>query len=212
MEEVHHPKIRQQVRDLLAPRVLGFSGVGAESPYHYGILVPEESQGLLQVRYVIQGVWRYLYADDQGLISVGNDLEDHHVCPMEARCLYASALGSVLDDHAHPPLRAVHLCHYHRLDHHVLSQPAETIILVGDIGLHYYHQVKAANLYRPYCLRNTGSLSVADVEGPKGYSPGARITLAQWQWCCVEAVLDMADWPGEANRHIGRVPQKYVPH
>ena len=49
-EEVHHPKLHQQVSNLLAARVLGFSDVGAEVPYHYGILVPGLCQGLLPVR------------------------------------------------------------------------------------------------------------------------------------------------------------------
>ena len=48
-EEVHHPKLQQQVRDLLAAQVLGISDLGDEVPYPYGILVPEVCQGLLKV-------------------------------------------------------------------------------------------------------------------------------------------------------------------
>ena len=47
VEEVHHPKILQQVSGLLAARALGFANVGAEVLYHYGILVPEVCKGLL---------------------------------------------------------------------------------------------------------------------------------------------------------------------
>ena len=48
-EEVHQTKIHHQVSNLLAVQVLGFYNVGAEVLYHYGILVPEACQGLLQV-------------------------------------------------------------------------------------------------------------------------------------------------------------------
>ena len=50
LEEVHHPKLNQQVSNMLAARVLGFSDISAEFPQQYGILVPEYFQGLLQVR------------------------------------------------------------------------------------------------------------------------------------------------------------------
>ena len=49
-EDIHHPKLHQKVSKLLSALVLGFSNVNAEVPYHYGILVLEVCQGLLQFR------------------------------------------------------------------------------------------------------------------------------------------------------------------
>ena len=48
VEEVHQPELHHQVSNLLAEWVLIFSNVGAEVPEHYGILVSEACQGLLQ--------------------------------------------------------------------------------------------------------------------------------------------------------------------
>ena len=56
-----------------------------------------------------------------------DDLEAHQICPMKERQLYATSMGSILDDqYHHPRLRA----------HRVLSHPVAKIILVSDIGLH----------------------------------------------------------------------------
>ena len=48
------------------------------------------------------GGWK-VCANDWGLFSVGNDLADHHIWPMEVRLLYAPALGFIPDDQAPPP-------------------------------------------------------------------------------------------------------------
>ena len=85
--------------------------------------------------------------------------------PVEECQRYSPSLGLVPDDQAHSPLRAVHCCCDYQRSQHVVSQTYTKISLVGDIGLHQYHQVKAANLYYPYDLRKPISLAV---EGPKG--------------------------------------------
>ena len=69
--------------------------------------------------------------------------------------------------------------------------------MVVNIGLCQYHWVKAANLYRPDGLRELGAPAVADVEGPKGKSPGVMRLLVRWWWRCVEAVPAMVDLLGE---------------
>ena len=107
VEEVHQPELCQQISNLLAARVLGVYDVGSEVPYHYSILVPEACQGLLQVRQMFQGVGQEVRANDQGQFHVSDNLSSHHVCTTEARCLYATALGSIPDDHAYSPLRIV---------------------------------------------------------------------------------------------------------
>ena len=48
VDELHHPKLHQQVSDLLTAQVLVLSDVGVEVPYHNEILVPEVCQVLLQ--------------------------------------------------------------------------------------------------------------------------------------------------------------------
>ena len=54
-EEVHKPRLHQQIRKLLTARVLGLSNVGVEIPYKYEILVPETGPSLLHIREVLQG-------------------------------------------------------------------------------------------------------------------------------------------------------------
>ena len=87
---------------------------------------------------------------------------------MEARRLYTPDLGLVPDDHTHSPLCAVHNRCANRKSHHVVSQIYETIRMVGDIGIRQYHQVKAANLYRPDGMYEPRSTAFADVEVPEG--------------------------------------------
>ena len=47
-EEIHQPKIHQEVDDLLALGVLGLPYVGIKLSHHEGVLFPEAYQGLLQ--------------------------------------------------------------------------------------------------------------------------------------------------------------------
>ena len=47
--EVHQPKLHQQVGNLLDSWFLVLANVGAEVPYHCGIIFLEACQGLLQV-------------------------------------------------------------------------------------------------------------------------------------------------------------------
>ena len=61
-------------------------------------------------------------------------------------------------------------------------------------------------------LHESGALSVADVECPKGYYPGAWLPSERWRWRPVKAVLAMDDWAGETYEHTVRVPQSYVPY
>ena len=148
--------------------VLGFADVSAEIPYHYGILVPEVCQGLLQFRKLLQGGGQEVCTNDLGPLSVGDDLTDHLVYTMEARRLYVPSLWLVPDDHEHYTLHAVCNRCAHQWAHWIVYQPTTTISLVIVIGLCKYHQVKAVNLYRPYGLRDPGPLNVAGVDGHKG--------------------------------------------
>ena len=54
LEDVHHTKLHQQIRDFLTARVMGISNVSIEIPYNYGILVPETGQSILQIREVLR--------------------------------------------------------------------------------------------------------------------------------------------------------------
>ena len=99
----------------------------------------------------------------QGHFSFGDDLTDHHVCPMEVCCLYSQALGSVPYNQACSPLCTIRWLCTHRRAHQVVYLPTETISLVGDVGIRQYHQVEAANIYCPDSLLDLVSLAVADV-------------------------------------------------
>ena len=63
VEEVYQTKLHQKVINLLDTRVLGLTGVGAEVPEHYGILVPEVCQGLLHIQQVLQCGGRKIFAN-----------------------------------------------------------------------------------------------------------------------------------------------------
>ena len=57
-EEVHQPKLHQQISEFLTERVFGLSNVRFDIPKNYGILVPETGQSLIQIGDVLQGVGR----------------------------------------------------------------------------------------------------------------------------------------------------------
>ena len=143
---------------------MGFSNFGAEVPYHYGVLVPEACQGLLQVRLVIQSVEWYVCFNDQGLLFIGYDFIDHHVQSVEVCQLYSPFLVLVPNDQAHFPQIPVRRRCAHQRSHYVVFQSAATISLVSDLGLCQYHQVKAADMYHPDDLHKPGSPAIADVE------------------------------------------------
>ena len=91
-----------------------------------------------------------------GPFSYGEDLSACHVQPVEARRLYDPSIGSVTDDHDHPPLISFLRRHDLQQAHHIVYQPVATIGLVGDLGICQNYWVKAANLYHPNGLRETG--------------------------------------------------------
>ena len=87
VEEFHQPELHQHVRDLVTAQSMGLAYVGAEVPCHYGILVPEACQGLLQFWQVLQWGGRDVCANDRGPFYVGDDLAAHQARPVEARQL-----------------------------------------------------------------------------------------------------------------------------
>ena len=97
------------------------------------------------------------------MLYVGDDLTSHHVCTLEELLLYAPALGLVLYNQAHYPLRTARCRCDHRWEHHFLSHTAATIRLVSDLGLCQYHQVKATDMYFLDGLREPVSPAIVDV-------------------------------------------------
>ena len=78
-------------------------------------------------------------ADERGPFPAGDDLVAHRVWPVEARQIYAPALGLVLDDQAHISLHASSRRCYIWQAHHCVSEPVATISLVGNISLCHNH-------------------------------------------------------------------------
>ena len=111
---------------------------------------------------------RKVRANEWGPLAVGDDLAAHHVRPVEARRLDAPSLWSVLEDQACSPLCSASFRHDRWQLHHVVTQPAVAIGLVSDFGLRQYHQVEAADLYRPNGLLNLEPRSIAYIEVPDG--------------------------------------------
>ena len=66
---------------------------------------------------------------------------------MEALQLNAPPLRLVPEDQAFSPLRSARIRYNCWQEHHVLPQPLATIVLVSDLGICKYHEVKAADLY-----------------------------------------------------------------
>ena len=66
-------------------------------------------------------------------------------------------------------------------------------------------------MYRTDFLCKTKAPDGIDVEGSKGFSPGARRLAARQQWRGVNAVPKMDDCSGETNGNPGCVPWNYVP-
>ena len=145
-------------------------------------------------------------SNERGSFAAGNNLTDHQIWFMEARRLDAPSLWSVLEDQACSPLCSASFRHDRWQLHHVVTQPAVAIGLVSDFGLRQYHQVEADGIYFPDGLCEPRSPDVADVEGPEGYSPGARIPSMRWRWCQVEEVSAMDDRSGEINGNLSWVP------
>ena len=85
---------------------------------------------------MLQGGGREGYPNEWGPFTAGNELAVHHVSPMEMIRIYATALGSVLNDQDHYPLRSANRRRDFRQAHHVVSQPVAALSLVNDIGLY----------------------------------------------------------------------------
>ena len=166
-EEIHLPKIHQEVDNFLVLGVLGLPYVDTKVSHHDGVLVPEADQGLCQVLEVLQGGGMEVCPDKWGPLDSGDDLKDYHIYPVEARWLQALALWSLLDVDAHSPLRSLIRRGSCRQTHHVVSNPVATIRLVGYFSLCQNHHIVIVKLDRPNGLGKAKDLSVADVVSTK---------------------------------------------